>query len=107
MTPQQLQTRVEEELREEDGLDARGIRLVHGNDVWLEGDVPTTEMDDLTERVAGQIGGVGDLTNNQTCTERPYDIRPHRDGIDLRAEPSTDVTPEGRLETRLGPFGAE
>ncbi len=108
MTPQQLQTRVEEELWEEDALDARGIRVVvTGNEVWLEGAVPTPAMYDLAERVAGQVGGVGDLTNNLTCTEEPYDIRTHRDGEDLRVDPSTDVTASGRMETRLDLFGEE
>lgn len=108
MTPQQLRTRVEEVLLEEDGLNASGIRVVvYGQDVWLEGEVTTPEAYDLAERVASQVGGVGDLTNNLSCTERPYDIRDHRDGEDLRAEPSTDVTPGGRMEARIGPFGEE
>ena len=108
MTPQQLQARVTEELWEDDGLDARGIRVVVlGRDVWLEGSVPTPEMYDLAERIASQIGGVGDLTNSLTTSEVPYDISSHRDGMDLRAEPTTDVNPQGRLETRIGPFGEE
>ncbi|HEY3378284.1 MAG TPA: BON domain-containing protein [Armatimonadota bacterium] len=108
MTPQQLQLRVEEALLEEDGLDARGIRVVAtGRNVWLEGEVPTPDMYDLAERVAGQIGEVADLTNNLICTETPYDISSHRDGIDLRMEPSTDIDEEGRLATRIDPFGEE
>lgn len=108
MTSQQLQARVVEELWEEDALDARGIRVVvQGRDVWLEGEVPTPAMYDLAERVASAVGGVGDLTNNLTTTDEPYDIRAHRDGEDLRMEPSTDVTPTGRLATRIDPFGAE
>lgn len=108
MTPQRLKQLVEEELWEDDGLDARGIRVVvNGKDVWLEGEVPTPEMYDLAERIVSQIGGVGDLTNSLACRETPYDIRSHRDGMDLRTEPSTDVTPSGRLETRIDPFGEE
>lgn len=108
MTPQALQARVEETLWEEDALNASRIRVVViGHDVWLEGEVPTPEMYDLAGRVVSQIGGVEDFTNNLVCTEVPYDIRTHRDGEDLRAEPSTDVTPAGRLETRIGPFGEE
>lgn len=108
MTPQQLKTRIEEELLEEDGLDARHIRVVvQGQDVWLEGNVPTPAMYDLAERVVSQIGGVGDLTNSLYCTERNYDIREHRDGIDLRNDQSTDVTAAGRLETRIDIFGEE
>ncbi|HEX2951936.1 MAG TPA: BON domain-containing protein, partial [Armatimonadota bacterium] len=108
MTPQQLKQRIEEELWEEDGLDARGIRVVvNGNDVWLEGDVPTPAMYDLAERIVSQIGGVGDLTNSMACTEELYDIRSHRDGEDLRSEPTTDATPAGRMEARIGPFGEE
>ncbi|MHB9131051.1 MAG: BON domain-containing protein [Armatimonadota bacterium] len=108
LRPEQLKTRIEEELWEDDGLDARHIRVVvNGQDVWLEGEVPTPAMYDLAERIVGQIGGVGDLTNSLTCTEEPYDIATHRDGEDLRAEPTTDVTPAGRLEARIGPFGEE
>ena len=108
MTPQQLRARVEEALWAEDALDARGIRVeVIGHDVWLEGTVSTPPKYELAERIASQVGGVGDLTNNLTCTETPYDLASHRDGEDLRAEPTTDVTPDGRLETRIGPFGAE
>lgn len=108
MTPQQLQRRVLESLLEEDGLDARHIRVVAiGNDIYLEGEVTTPEMYDLAERVAGTVGGVGDLTNNLVTTEVPYDIRDHRDGMDLRADPSTDATTGGRMEVRIGPFGEE
>lgn len=107
MTQQQLKQRIEEELWEEDGLDARRIRVViYGNDVWLEGEVPTPAMYDLAERVVSQIGGVGDLTNNLACTEVLYDIRDHRDGIDLRSQPSTDET-KGRMDARIGVFGEE
>jgi len=108
MTPQELKTRIEEELWEEDALDASRIRVaVRGHDVWLEGEVPTPAMYDLAERIVSQIGGVGDLTNALVCSEEPYDIRSHRDGIDLRADPSTDLTRTGRLAARIGPFGAE
>lgn len=108
MTSQQLHTHIIEELWADDGLDARHIRVVvSGRDVWLEGEVPTPAMYDLAERIVSQIGGVGDLTNNITCTETPYDIRDHRDGIDLRIEPSTDINAAGRMMTRLDPFGEE
>lgn len=108
MTPQQLKARIEEELWEEDTLNARGIRVVvFGQDVWLEGEVPTPEMYDLAERIVSGIGGVGDLTNNITTTEVPYDISTHRDGEDLRTEPSTDTTREGRTEARIDLFGEE
>lgn len=108
MTPEQLKNRIIEALWEEDDLDARRIRVaVMGHDVWLEGEVPTPQMYDLAERVISQIVGVGELTNNLTTTEAPYDIRDHRDGIDLRMEPSTDVNAEGRLMTRIDPFGEE
>ncbi|MHB0939223.1 MAG: BON domain-containing protein [Armatimonadota bacterium] len=108
MTPEELKNRVIETLWEEDALNVRGIRVVVvGRDVWLEGEVPTPQMYDLAERIVSQIGGVGDLTNNLVTTEEPYDIRDHRDGIDLRMDPSTDVNAEGRLMTRIGPFGEE
>lgn len=108
MTPQELKIRIEEELWEDDGLDARGIRVVvSGRDVWLEGEVPNPAMYDLAERIVGQVGGVGDLTNNIACVDEPYDIRAHRDGEDLRNEPSTDLTAEGRLEARIDIFGEE
>ena len=108
MTPEQLKNRVIEELWEEDTLNARGIRVVVvGRDVWLEGEVPTPRMYDLAERIVSQIGGVRDLTNNLVSTEEPYDISAHRDGIDLRMDPSTDVNAEGRLMTRIDPFGEE
>lgn len=108
MTPQQLQTRIEEELWEEDALDASRIRVItQGFDVWLEGEVPTPAMYDLAERIVSQIGGVRDLTNALVCTEEAYDIRSHRDGMDLRAQPTSDKTRAGRVETRIGPFGEE
>jgi len=108
MTPEQLKNLIIEELWEEDALDARGIRVVvSGRDVWLEGEVPTPAMYDLAERIVSQIGGIAVLTNNMVSTETPYDIRDHRDGIDLRMEPSTDVNAEGRLMTRIDPFGEE
>lgn len=108
MTPQQLQAKIEEELLEDDGIDARNIRVVvHGHDVWLEGSVPTPDMYDYTERMVSQITGIEALTNSLTTTEAPYDIREHREGIDLRMDPSTDVNPEGRLMTRIDPFGEE
>ncbi len=108
MTPQELQNRVVEALWSDDALDARGIRVtVIGRDVWLEGEVPTPAQYELAERIASQIGGVGDLTNNLVSTEEHYDIRAHRDGIDLRTDPSTDVNEDGRLLTRLDPFGEE
>lgn len=108
MSPLELQTRIQEELWEEDGLDASHIRVtVQGRDVWLEGTVPTPAMYDLAERIVAQINDVGDLTNALTCTDEAYDIRSHRDGIDLRADPSTDLTQSGRLAARIGPFGTE
>jgi hypothetical protein len=108
MTPEQLKNLITEELWEEDALDARGIRVVvSGRDVWLEGEVPTPAMYELAERIVSQIVGVGSLTNSLVSTEEPYDIRAHRDGIDLRMDPSTDVNVEGRLMTRIGPFGEE
>ncbi|MHB9023882.1 MAG: BON domain-containing protein [Armatimonadota bacterium] len=108
MSPQQLKATVEEALWRDDTLNARGIRVaVVGRDVWLEGEVSTPEMYDLAEHIAAQVHGVGDLTNNLVCTEAPYDIAAHRDGMDLREEPSTDVNPEGRLMTRLDRFGDE
>jgi hypothetical protein len=108
MTPQQIRTRVEEDLLKEDTLDARGIRVVvAGRAVWLEGEVPTPEMYDLAEHIVAQINVVGDLTNNLICTEEPYDISSHRDGFGLRSEPSTDVNADGRLLTRIDPFGEE
>jgi len=108
MTPQQLQNRVLEELLFDDDLDARRIRVVvQGRDVWLEGEVPTPAMYDLAGRIASQIGGVGDFTNNLICVDEPYDIASHRDGMDLRTDSSTDLTPDGRLLSRLGPFGEE
>ena len=108
MTSQQLQNRVLEELLLENDLDARRIRVaVIGRDVWLEGEVPTPEMYDLAGRIASQISGIADFTNNLICTEEVYDIRGHRDGMDLRTEPSTDHNREGRSEARLGLFGEE
>ncbi len=63
MSPQELKTRIEEELWEDDGLDARHIRvIVRGRDVWLEGEVPTPAMYDLAERIVAQITGVGDYS---------------------------------------------
>ena len=108
MTPQQLRNRVTEELLLDDNLDASRIRVVViGRDVWLEGEVATPAMYDQAERIVAQISGVGDLTNNIVCTEEAYDIRSHRDGMDLRVDPSTDVNREGRLGTRIDPFGEE
>ena len=108
MTSLELKNRVEEALWEEDTLDARHIRVVvQGRDVWLEGEVPTPEMYDLADHIAAQTGGVRDLTNNITCSEVPYDIRSHRDGEDLRQEPTMDINREGRLEARMGRFGEE
>jgi hypothetical protein len=108
MTPQELRARVVETLWADDDIDASRIRVVvYSNDVWLEGEVPTPRMYDEAERIAGQIHGVGELTNNLICTEQPYDIAAHRDGIDLRAQPTTDINEEGRLLTRIGPFGDE
>lgn len=108
MAPDKLKNRIIEELWEEDALDARKIQVVVvGRDVWLEGEVPTTAMYDLAERIVSQIVGVADLTNNLVCTLEHYDIRAHREGIDLRMDPSTDVNAEGRLMTRIDPFGEE
>jgi len=108
MTTEQLKNLVIEELWEEDNLDARGIRVVvSGRDVWLEGEVATPAMYDLAERIVLQISGIANLTNNLISTEEPYDISAHRDGIDLRMDPSTDVNAEGRLMTRIDPFGEE
>lgn len=108
MNQRDLKTLIEEELWEDDGLDARRIRVtVVGRDVWLEGEVPTPAMYDLAERIVSQIGSVGDLTNSITCTEQPYDIRAHRDGEDLRSQPSTDRNRDGRMEARIGTFGEE
>ncbi|HEY3416234.1 MAG TPA: BON domain-containing protein [Armatimonadota bacterium] len=108
MTPQQLRASVVEALWQDDSLDAHGIRVeVVGRDVWLQGEVTTPDMYDLAEHIAAQVHGVGDLTNNLVCTEEPYDIAAHRNGMDLREEPSTDVNSEGRLLTRLDRFGDE
>ena len=99
---------MEESLLEEDELDARGIRVVAiGQDVWLEGEVPSTTMYDLAERIAGQVGGMATLTNNLSTADAPYDMSSHRDGMDLRGEPSTDFTADGLMEARIDPFDGE
>jgi hypothetical protein len=103
-----LREQVVEALWAADELVAKGIQVVViGHDVWLEGDVPTPAMYDLAEHLAAQVGGVRDLTNNLRCIDEPYDLSAHRDGMDLRVDPSTDVTADGRLEVRIDPFGEE
>ena len=109
MTSQQLHARIEEALWGDDTIDASHIRITVSpdHDVWLEGAIPTPEMYDLAEHIVGGINDVRDLTNNLFCTDAPYDISTHRDGEDLRMEPSTDIDAEGRLQTRIDPFGNE
>lgn len=110
MTAHELKTRVEEALLADDTLDARHIRVVVlGNEVWLEGDVPTPEMYDLADHIANTVGGAGVVTNNLATSGEPYD-RYSRYDDDIRllaADKSTDPTPDNRIGTRIGPFGEE
>jgi hypothetical protein len=108
MTPQQLQQRVVEALWSDDELDARHIRVaMQGHDIWLEGDVPTPAMYDRAEHIASTVVGVEVLTNNLSTSDGPYDFVHDLDGESLRESPSTDVTPDGRMEARMDIFGEE
>ncbi len=110
ITARELRTRVEEALLLDERLDARGVRVVVlGNEVWLEGEVPTLEMYDLADHIANTIGGAGTVTNNLVTTGQPYDMFDQY-GDDIRllaADVSTDPTSENRIGTRIGPFGEE
>lgn len=108
MKPDALRMRVEETLLMDDELDASRIRVVvQGRDVWLEGEVPTPAMYDRAEWLAGEVGDVGVITNNLISTDEPYDIRAHRDGEDLRTEPSSEDTGWGLPASRVDPFGEQ
>lgn len=110
ITAHELKTHVEEALLADDTLDARGIRVdVRGNEVWLDGEVPTLDMYDLADRIANTVGGVGTVTNNLVTTGQAYDLFSRYDddiGL-LAANKSTDPTADNRIGTRIGPFGEE
>jgi hypothetical protein len=110
LTAHEIQTRVEETLLSDDRLDARHIRVVvRGNEVWLEGEVPTPDMYDLADRITNTIGGAGTVTNNLVTTGQAYDLfsRYNDDIRLLAADTSTDPTADNRIGTRMGPFGEE